>query len=87
MEFIKKLFGFGKQEPVVAEPKIEAVNEQPVQPKEVPKEVIAPALTPVEQAEKAVAILKAKEEATAPAKVAPVKKSTPAKKKKAPAKK
>ena len=87
MKLLKKLFGLDKKVPVTAVEKDPEINFNPVAPKEIT--TIAPALTPIEQGEKAIAILKAKEESTQPAKVAPVKTSTPKKKpvKKAPVKK
>jgi hypothetical protein len=68
MSLFKRIFGFGKSESVesVESEKVIAINEQPVTPS-------------IEK--QPPAILKAPEEAV-PAKVAPVKKATPAVKKK-----
>jgi hypothetical protein len=73
MSLFKRIFGFGKPEPVasVESEKVIAINEQPVTPP-----LAAPKIE-----KQPVAILKAPEESV-PAKVAPVKKATPAVKKK-----
>lgn len=71
MSLFKRIFGFGKSEPVasVESEKVIAINEQPIPP------------VALKVKEKPAAILKAPQE-SAPAKVAPVKKPAPAVKKK-----